>query len=419
MAKEKVAVVGAGITGVAAASVVGALGHDVTVYESNRAPGGLIRCEVVEGNLFHKVGGHIFNAKDADVSEWFWGHFDKEKEFLKAERNARILLNGQVVGYPLENHLYQLDQLRLKSIVSELLQLQAKGYRDPYSYPDFASFLKGNFGETLYQLYFLPYNTKIWQTDLASVPMEWLEGKLPMPDFNKIFTDNISRAGEKEMVHSTFYYPRVGGSQFIIDRLSRDLNIRSQSAVTSIEYKNGKWIIGGTSYDRVVYTGDIRQLTKILQIDNKRVQEALTHVKTLKSNGTSNILCETDDTDLSWLYLPSAEIRAHRIIYTGNFSSSNNAPGKRKSCVVEFSGKVGREEMVKELPLLPGNLKPIATNYEPNSYVVHDKDTSSKITDVKEQLLPLNFYLRGRFAEWQYYNMDKAIESTFSLRKYL
>ncbi|MEJ7682717.1 MAG: hypothetical protein WKG06_33635 [Segetibacter sp.] len=33
----------------------------------------------------------------------------------------------------------------------------------------------------LYQLYFGPYNSKIWNTDISKVPLEWLDGKLPMP----------------------------------------------------------------------------------------------------------------------------------------------------------------------------------------------------------------------------------------------
>lgn len=385
------------------------------MFEKNSSPGGLIRCDVVEGNLFHRVGGHVFNAKDKDVSDWFWNHFDKETEFIKAERNAKILINGMMVGYPLENHLYLLDTQTVRSIVDELLNLQARGYKDPYSYSDFEAFLKGNFGNTLYSLYFKPYNEKIWKTSLDTVPMEWLEGKLPMPDFNKIFLSNITREGEKEMVHSTFYYPRKGGSQFIIDRLSRGLKIACSNTVDNIRNLEGKWRINEVDFDSVVYTGDVRLLHKILFVNDAKVSEALKSVATLRSNGTSNMLCETDDTDLSWLYLPGGETKSHRIIYTGNFSSTNNVPGKRKTCVAEFSGHVEEAQMALELKKLPGNLKPISYNYEPNSYVIQDKDTRQKIHEIKKCLEPLGFYLTGRFAEWEYYNMDKAIKSTFSL----
>jgi UDP-galactopyranose mutase len=86
--------------------------------------------------------------------------------------------------------------------------------------------------------------------------------------------------------------------------------------------------------------------------------------------------------------------------------------------VVEFSGKVDEQRIREELKLLPGNLKPIAFNYEPNSYVIQETDTRQKIKNLKEHLQPLNFYLTGRFAEWEYYNMDKAIFSAMQLMKH-
>ena len=142
-------------------------------------------------------------------------------------------------------------------------------------------------------------------------------------------------------------------------------------------------------------------------------------VKDFASNGTSNVLCETDDNDISWLYLPEDKFKAHRIIYTGNFSDTNNEGTNRKTCVVEFSGKQEKEYMLKELANLPGNLKPIAFNYEPNSYIIQDKQTRANVRRLKIALANYNVYLLGRFAEWEYYNMDKCIEAAMELKTHL
>ncbi len=417
----KIAVIGAGISGLSAGKILQEKGIEAEVFERKSRIGGLVHCEWVQGNLFHKVGGHVFNAKNREVSFWFWSHFDRDKEFLKAERNAGILLNGKLVGYPLENYLYSLQPEEVKGIVNELLSLHLNGYKDPFSYENFEDFLKGNFGESLYHLYFEPYNRKIWQTDLAAVPMHWLEGKLPMPDYGQIFLHNITREGEKEMVHSTFYYPKKGGSQFIIDRLAEGLKIHTNADITRLKHRNGKWVINGQGeYDKVIYTGDVRKLQSLLSVESlaANIISKTDKVKSLRSNGTSNMLCYTDPTDLSWLYLPAPNTKAHRIIYTGNFSPDNNSPNCRKTCVVEFSGRVTEEVMVNEVKNLPGNLEPIATNYEPNSYVIQDPDTRKNISDLKNALVPLQFFLSGRFAEWEYYNMDKAIEAVMTVTKF-
>jgi UDP-galactopyranose mutase len=130
----------------------------------------------------------------------------------------------------------------------------------------------------------------------------------------------------------------------------------------------------------------------------------------LPSTGISNVLCYTDESDLSWLYVPAVERQSHRIVYTGNFSPANNGL-KKKTCLVEFSGPKEESVIIKELKKLPGHLEPIAFNHEPYSYVIQLHDTREKIARLKVQLASMNFHLVGRFAEWEYHNMDKAILS--------
>jgi UDP-galactopyranose mutase len=71
--------------------------------------------------------------------------------------------------------------------------------------------------------------------------------------------------------------------------------------------------------------------------------------------------------------------------------------------------------MKEEIKKLPGNLTSIANNYEPNSYVIQDSRTRKEIHATKKILEQHGIYLLGRFAEWEYYNMDKAIEAAFTL----
>jgi UDP-galactopyranose mutase len=73
------------------------------------------------------------------------------------------------------------------------------------------------------------------------------------------------------------------------------------------------------------------------------------------------------------------------------------------------------ENMKNEIKKLPGNLNPIANNYEPNSYIVQNKNTRELISELKKNLIHQKFFLLGRFAEWEYYNMDKCIEASMNL----
>lgn len=414
---KRIAIIGAGISGLAAGQLLGKH-FEVKIFDSAAKPGGLVKCDRVNDNLFHRVGGHVFNSRNPAVLDWFWSFFDRDAEFLKARRNARILLNGKTIGYPIENYLYQLDKKTVDHILSDFLNPDYAP-RDPFSYENFAQFLKANFGQTLYDLYFQPYNQKIWNRDLTQIPLEWLDGKLPMPNLKQMLLSNIVKEEETEMVHATFYYAKENGSQFIANRLAQDLDIQFQTPVDGVHFENGKLKIEGFEpFDAVVYTGDIRRMQHVFpNIEIARhIQEQCRH---LPSNSTSNLFCETDPGDISWLYLPDPAIKAHRIIYTGTFAPSNNRGSKRHTCVVEFSGLFSYEEMCEEIKKLPGNLAPLAWNHEPNSYIIHQPATYSLIAETKRELAEKNIFLLGRFAEWQYYNMDKAIEAAMDLDRQL
>ena len=412
---KSVAVVGAGITGLAVAQLVKNRCR-ATILEQAPRIGGLIKCDRVRDNLFHRVGGHVFNSRNQKVLDWFWGFFDRDTEFVAAKRNAKILLQGKLIGYPLENYLWQLDRRTVERVLAEMLSIQASGeMRKPEEYPHFEAFLRGNFGDTLYRVYFEPYNRKIWNTDLKQVPLGWLEGKLPMPNLQEMLLCNIVRQEESAMVHSTFYYAKENGSQFIVDRLAMGLDVRTGSRVDSMTELGGGWAINGEIYDYVVFTGDVRSLAGLIQTNDRALNDRLRAVQCLRSNGTSNLFCETDPTDISWLYLPDPDNPAHRVIYTGTFASSNNRGSDRMTCVVEFSGHRERDDMERHVARLPGNMRAIAHNHEPNSYVVQYSDTRDLIAGARQRLAAANFHLAGRFAEWEYYNMDKAIEAAMAV----
>lgn len=407
---SKIAIIGGGVSGASCARSLVDGGHDVTVFEAQATSGGLVRCTIENGHLFHRVGGHVFNSKKANVSEWFWSQFDQREEFHFAQRNAAISIDGGFVGYPIENHLYQLNEQTAKAVVEELLCLSVgESKLEAISFHDF---LLGRFGQTLCERYFLPYNSKIWNLDLREMPVSWLDGKLPMPTVPDIIAANIARTEEIGMVHARFYYPKKGGSQFLIERLLEGVLVKNNSRITSITTRTGL-LIDGDHFDGMIYTGDIRLLPEML-ID----EEFELDVKSLKSNGTTTLLCECDANPYSWIYIPDPEIRCHRMIMTGNFSAGNNSPALesgRISCTVEFVGEVSYQEIENVLRQLPLNAKMVASNYEANSYVIQDLRTRPLIAEIKDILLKRNIWLCGRFAEWEYFNMDAAIESALQV----
>lgn len=262
-------------------------------------------------------------------------------------------------------------------------------------------------------MYFLPYNYKVWRRDLTQVPLSWLAGKLPMPTVEEMIYNNFNHVEEHQFVHSSFYYPKNGGSQFLVDRLSKGLNIVYNADIAAMTKEHSKWMINGEKFDNVVFCGNIKQLPALTsgQIDFGGLLDEIDH---LESHGTTSVFCEIDKNQYSWMYMPSRKHEAHRIICTGNFSSTNNAPGKMTG-TIEFTDYVSKADILDNLTRIPYSPKYLTHHYEKYTYPIQKDDTRDVIKAVKDRTEPNGLYLLGRFAEWEYYNMDVAIGAAIDL----
>lgn len=403
----KVAIIGAGVSGLTMANLLKEQAQ-VVVYEKESSPGGLIRCQLIDGNLFHMCGGHVFNSKHQDVLNWFWGKFNRDKDFIKADRNSVVFTSeGGEIPYPIENHMYLFDEKTQKEFISDLMAMQVAQNCEPQNFEDF---LITQFGKTLYEIYFRPYNEKVWRRDLKKVPLSWLEGKLPMPSVQEIIFNNFNHIEERSFVHSTFWYEKKGGSQFIADKLAEGLDIRYNSDISIIEYKDKKWNVEGKRYDKVVFCGNIKDMIKIIK--GVEIESYENPVDALEYHGTTAVFCEIDKNPYSWIYQPSKKHESHRIICTGNFSPSNNSSSlgpNRITATVEFTDEINKDNILENLSRIPLNPRYITHKYNQYTYPIQDIHTRDMIKELKRRLVPIGFYFTGRFADWEYYNMDIAI----------
>ncbi|MBR5642778.1 MAG: FAD-dependent oxidoreductase [Salinivirgaceae bacterium] len=421
---KKIAIIGAGISGLSMAHFLKEK-CDVTVFEKENTPGGLIRCRRVNGNLFHTCGGHVFNSKRQDVLDWFWSKFMKEVEFTKTDRNSCVFMDKHYtsleydsIPYPIENHVYFFDKDIQKSFYDDLKEIdRVKGINAKIAdYDSFGNFLRWRFGKTLYDLYFQPYNEKVWRRDLTTVPMSWMDGKLPMPTTQEMRENNENKVEEKSFVHSSFWYEKKDGSQYIADKLAEELNIKYNVIIDRIVYEKGMWIVCGEKYDRVVFCGNIKEMIKM--IDGVDVDPYKASVEALAYHGTTAVFCEIDKNPYSWIYQPSRRHESHRIICTGNFSQTNNddsVPEGRITATIEFTDEICKTDILDNLKRIPLNPTYIDHVYNKYTYPIQDTNTRRMIKTLKTLLESYGFFFTGRFADWEYYNMDVAIGSAMDL----
>ena len=411
---NKIAIIGAGVSGLTVAQLLKDKA-EVYVFERESKAGGLIRCERIDGSLFHTCGGHVFNTKNRQVLEWFWKQFDKDTEFKKTDRNSVIFLpNGQQIPYPIENFAYLLDESLQKTFIQDLLAMSST---DSQPIENFKDFLKQRFGDTLYNLYFEPYNKKVWRRSLADVPIDWLAGKLPMPTVEEIIYNNFNRVAEKQFVHSSFFYEKQNGSQLIVERLAYGIDIRCNASIEQIERKHDQWFVNGEVFNKVIFCGNIKDIPHMVK--GVELSAYTKPIEALQYHGTTAVFCEIDANPYSWIYLPDDKYEAHRIICTGNFAVSNNGhiPANKITATVEFTDTISQDAIIDNLKRIPLHPQFITHKYNQYTYPIQQKDTREMIASLKQRLSAQGFYMTGRFADWEYYNMDAAMAAAMKIVK--
>lgn len=424
---QKLAIIGAGISGISSARLLKDK-YEITVFEKESTPGGLIRCRRESGSLFHTCGGHVMENISVETMRMLNNVLSIDNDLLNKEKNNCVLFeNGEVsrpehhgmfkkklseiegVPNPIEKHIFMFRPDIQEQIIRDLFKIKArqKNKRVPKY---LATFLKAKFGDTLYNLYFKPFYEKLWQQDLKKIPLEWYVEGLNAPTPEEILMGNFQHNGSS--VHSNpqyFLYPNDNGSQQIIDKLSEGLNIRCDQQVSKIARNNGKWNINGEDFDKVIFCGNVRDLPQLLDIEE--LEPFAYDIEHLRYHGTTSVFVEMAKNAYCTVYLPGKEHKARKIICTGNFAPSNNADPQATTGTVEFTDYISYEDIRYELALMPLSPKYLSHNYTECTHPIQDTNTRKMISDLKATLQPLGIYMTGRFADWEYYDIDSAIQA--------
>jgi protoporphyrinogen oxidase len=400
----RIGILGAGISGLSIAKLLGKE-HDVEVLEQANVYGGIARTRQVEGMAYHTTGGHCFNSKHPDVLDFVFNEVLPRENWHKIHRNANIKLHNQEINYPIEYAVKQIADFDTDLAINITRDFLAAN--DDYEYRNLEEWFRKKFGNTLADLYFIPYNTKIWNREPKEMSPVWVEGKLPIPDKKSFFKGLISSEQDK-MPHASFYYPNTNDQNTFIDNLARGLNIHTTYTVKHILKQNAKWLINNEKeYDIVISTLPLNILPTLIAGTPQNIIE---NAKKLKYNKVSTMLWETTGTERTWTYIPDCKSLFHRYIHIGNFFSP-----KRNYSITEVVGEKSYDEMVENGRKDPFLIRPVDYHVSEHAYVVFDDNYAHATTAIKNYLNEIGLYTLGRFGEWQYYNMDICIKSSIDM----
>ncbi len=413
----RIAVLGAGVSGLSAARLLRDKGHAVTVYEKEHTVGGLARSRYVNGILYDPHGGHILNSKKPEVMEWAFSILPREKWQYTA-RNAKIYFRGRYVSYPFELSLCELDIDDAVDCVHDFILARSGPEPD-----NFRDWLVWNFGRSIADCYMLPYNEKIWAYPLEQMETRWMQGKMPLPSKKEMIHSMLLKdPTERKMPHSTFYYPIDGGIQSFMDAIADGLEIRRDTEVVRLERAADGWRVNDAeTYDRVISTIPLPVLAKAMPELPDPVRD---RIADLKYNSLTTVLFECPATDITWLYLPSREYRAHRVGYQSALTPhAHPKPGMGAGALEIIGDRFSVDGLDTAGGILPEELgyrRTLDSQFTEYAYVIHDlhyRANVEAITGYFDTVSGLD--LLGRWGTWNYKNMDLCIWDAMELTKQL
>jgi protoporphyrinogen oxidase len=325
-------------------------------------------------------------------------------------RNAKIFFKGKYVSYPFELSLCELPPDDAVDCAYDFVTARQGAEPD-----NFADWLVWNFGKSIAESYMLPYNRKIWAYPLEQMGTSWMRGKMPIPEKKEILRAlTLKDPMERKMPHSTFYYPIEGGIQAMVDAIAKPLNIRLEQPVQSIERDGAGWLVNGEPYTAVISTIPLKVLPGAMKLP-PAIEIAIAG---LKYNSLTTVLVDCPPTDISWLYIPGAEYRAHRISYQSALAP-NAAPRGGGSGAFEIIGKRFDVDDNLLMTALPPELRAgriIDTEFTEYAYVIHDLNYRKNVSAIREYFDGSNgFYITGRWGAWNYNNMDMCMAEAFEV----
>jgi hypothetical protein len=131
-------------------------------------------------------------------------------------RDNKIWFKGRLVKYPFENDLAALPKEDNFECIYRYLENPHAGIEPR----NLAEWSYKTFGEGISNLYFLPYNRKIWNYDPASLGLEFV-ARIPKPPMADVLKSSIGIPTEGYLHQLHFYYPIEGGYEELVHAFAR------------------------------------------------------------------------------------------------------------------------------------------------------------------------------------------------------
>ena len=426
----KTAILGGGLSGLTLARLLQEQGEEVVVLEAELEYGGLCRSKTDQGFTFDTGGSHIIFSRDDEVLAFMRRMIAGNEQ--RNNRTTKIFYKQQFVKYPFENGLSDLPQEDRFFCINEFIKTLIAVEKGEIPAPvNFREWIYYTFGNGIAECYMIPYNEKIWKYPIDKMSLHWVDGRIPRPPVEDIIKSAIGIETEGYTHQAVFSYPLDGGIKALVRAIARPIEpcIKTGFRVTSITKSGGIWQISNgderIQADQCICTMPVQHLMSSLDGVPREVKNAADALK-YNSLVCVNIGINGSVPGISWLYVPDPAVgRTNRISFPSGYSR-HGAPDGCSAILAEITHQPGDnvadmtdDELISEVVDMLQSMQILhndqivcsSVERQPYAYVVYDLNYQNNIAIVKEYCKEIGIPLVGRFAQFEYLNMDGCIRS--------
>ena len=217
MEQVKTLVVGAGISGLATAAALAERGDsDVLVLEASDAIGGY--CKTVKRDGFvWDYSGHFFHFKHPEIEAWLRARMPGQ-EVRTVQKRSLIDYEGTLIDFPFQKNIHQLPQADFVDCLHDLYfapaQRAARGEtQEPVAEDSFYAMLNARFGRSIAEKFLIPYNEKLYATDLGALDKDAMGRFFPHANLEDIVRN--MKAPDNSSYNTAFTYPEGGAIEYV------------------------------------------------------------------------------------------------------------------------------------------------------------------------------------------------------------
>ena len=297
----KYLIIGAGISGLTFANYADG---DYLIVEKEDEVGGYCRT-IKEKDYVWDYAGHFFHFSTDEFKKRFIDSVD-EDEIIYKDKNTKIIYKGELVDYPFQTNIHQLEKSEFIDCLYDLFHKEEKE-----EYDNFLDMLYGKFGKSIVEKFLKPYNEKLYAVDLTTLDKDAMGRFFPYADIPAII-DNMKANKDSTSYNNSFLYPRSGAGSFIqilYDALDKE-KVLLNHVVDKIDRANKKVILNDgseISYEYLINTSPLnRFLTLFDEEKMHELQSRLSYNKVLVFNLGFNKKSKYKKEH--WFYIPDKKI---------------------------------------------------------------------------------------------------------------